>query len=55
MSVMPMTSLFERYQTTAGTYDELFEQAREAAWASLDAEEGRLAFLEKRLPNFQGR
>ncbi|MBC7841871.1 MAG: circularly permuted type 2 ATP-grasp protein [Gemmatimonadaceae bacterium] len=27
MSVMPMTSLFERYQTTAGTYDELFERA----------------------------
>ena len=36
-------------------YDELFEQARDAAWSSLDAEEGRLAFLEKRLPNFQGR
>lgn len=35
-------------------YDELFERARDAAWASQDAEEGRLAFLEKRRPDFRG-
>lgn len=35
-------------------YDELFEQARDAAWASRDAEEGRRAFLDKRPPRFLG-
>jgi enoyl-CoA hydratase len=35
-------------------YNELFEQARDAAWASRDAEEGRLAFLEKRKAEFLG-
>jgi len=35
--------------------DELFEAARDAAWSSLDAEEGRLAFLEKRAASFEGR
>ena len=35
--------------------DELFEAAREQAWASRDAEEGRTAFLEKRPPRFEGR
>jgi enoyl-CoA hydratase len=29
-----------------------FEAARQAAWASADAEEGRTAFLEKRFANF---
>ena len=33
--------------------DERFEAARVAAWASADAEEGRLAFLEKRRPEFR--
>ena len=33
--------------------DERFEAARVAAWASADAEEGRLAFLEKRPPVFR--
>ena len=32
-----------------------FEAAREAAWASADAEEGRTAFLGKRPPTFTGR
>ncbi len=36
-------------------HDEFFEQARKAAWASLDADEGRRAFLEKRSPKFLGR
>lgn len=34
--------------------DDLVEAAREAAWASADAEEGRRAFLEKRRPDFRG-
>lgn len=32
-----------------------FEEARSAAWSSRDAEEGRVAFLEKRRPLFEGR
>jgi enoyl-CoA hydratase len=36
-------------------FDPVFEQAREAAWASADAEEGRTAFLDKRRPRFEGR
>jgi 1,4-dihydroxy-2-naphthoyl-CoA synthase len=36
-------------------FDALFEQARELAWASADAEEGRTAFLAKRPPRFEGR
>jgi enoyl-CoA hydratase len=32
--------------------DEAFETARSAAWASVDADEGRTAFLEKRTANF---
>jgi enoyl-CoA hydratase len=39
----------------APAFDALFEQAREAAWASADAIEGRTAFLEKRPAHFQGR
>lgn len=35
--------------------DEVFEAARERAWASADAEEGRRAFLEKRPVRFEGR
>jgi enoyl-CoA hydratase len=34
--------------------DPIAEQARHAAWASTDAEEGRNAFLQKRPPRFQG-
>jgi enoyl-CoA hydratase len=34
--------------------DPVFEAARLAAWASADAEEGRVAFLEKRRPQFRG-
>jgi enoyl-CoA hydratase len=34
--------------------DDLVEQARSAAWASRDAEEGRTAFLEKRPATFTG-
>jgi enoyl-CoA hydratase len=44
----------ERAALDAGL-DPVFEQAREAAWASADAEEGRTAFLDKRRPRFQGR
>ncbi len=35
-------------------HDELFEQARQRAWDSADAAEGRLAFLEKRTARFIG-
>ena len=38
----------------APTRDEEFECARNAAWASADAEEGRTAFLTKRTANFTG-
>jgi len=40
---------------TAPTLDAGFERARDAAWASADAEEGRTAFLAKRPPTFTGR
>jgi enoyl-CoA hydratase len=40
---------------TAAADREPFESARLAAWASSDAEEGRTAFLEKRIPRFEGR
>lgn len=35
--------------------DPEFEVARERAWASADADEGRRAFLDKRPPHFEGR
>ncbi len=38
----------------APQHHEMVEQARTAAWASNDAEEGRTAFLEKRRPTFTG-
>lgn len=34
---------------------DLVEAARQAAWTSDDADEGRSAFMEKRRPDFQGR
>lgn len=43
-------------ETSAGEpdVDELVEAARDRAWASRDADEGRTAFLEKRRPDFGG-
>ncbi len=35
-------------------HHDAFERARAATWASADAEEGRLAFLDKRRPHFTG-
>ncbi len=40
---------------TEPEFDDAFEAARSAAWASADAEEGRAAFLEKRRAAFTGR
>lgn len=41
--------------TPSSPVDELVEAARAAAWASVDADEGRRAFLDKRPVEFTGR